>query len=118
MKIVLVLMAALAFTACSKSVKTVSSGEYFTLKTGETVKVSSADVKVKVLEIGSSHQASGSDSVFCRAEVTYKGKTEEKTLEAGSFASYDEWNLRAEKVNPAIDISKANCVFIVAKTLG
>jgi hypothetical protein len=117
MRIGLILLAALAFAGCSKGVKTVSPGEYFTLKSGESVRVNNADIRVKMLENGTSQRPSG-DSVFCKIEVTYKGKTEEKTLEVGSFASYNEWNLRLEKSNPGLDVTKTSCVLVVAKTLG
>lgn len=118
MRIILILSIALAFTACSKSVKAVNTNEYFTLKKGETVQVSGPELKLKMLENGTSQRPSGGDSVFCKVEITYKGTVEEKTLEVGTFASYNEWNLRVEKVNPGTDPSKTSCVFIVVKTLG
>jgi hypothetical protein len=98
--------------------KTVNPDEYFTLKRGETVKVNGTDLKIKMLENGTSQRTSGGDSVFCKIEVAYKGGTEEKTLEVGSFVSYNDWNLRVEKVNTAADQSKTSCVLIVVKTLG
>jgi hypothetical protein len=112
------LLIALALAGCSRSIKAVDTNEYFTLKKGEAVNVSTAGIKVKMLENGTSQRPSGGDSVFCKIEVTFKNNTEEKTLEVGGFASYNEWNLRMEKVNPAPDASKSTCMLIVTRTLG
>jgi Tfp pilus assembly major pilin PilA len=113
-----VVLIVFTFAGCSRSVKAVDTNEYFTLKKGETVNVSTAGIKVKMLENGTSQRQSGGDSVFCKIEVTFKSNTEEKTIEVGGFASYNEWNLRMEKVNPAVDASKSSCMLIVTKTLG
>ena len=113
-----ILVLGLALAGCSRSVKSVDVNEYFTLKKGEIVKVSNAEIKVKMLENGTSQRPSGGDRIFCKLEVTFKSNTEEKILEAGGFASYNEWNLRVEKVNPAPDESKSSCMLIVTRTMG
>jgi hypothetical protein len=118
MKIVFLLLIALALTACSRPGKTVNTDEYFTLKQGEAVNVSGTDLKLKMLENGTAQRPSGGDSVFCKIEVSYKGKAEEKILEVSGFASYGQWNLRVEKVNTGIDPSRTSCLLIVTKTLG
>lgn len=113
-----ILVLGLALAGCSRSVKAVDTNEYFTLKRGEAVNVSNAGIKVKMLENGASQRPSGGDSVFCKLEITFKNNTEEKILEVGGFASYNEWNLRVEKVNPAPDVSKSSCMLIVTRTMG
>jgi hypothetical protein len=118
MKKISLLLMILALNGCARSIKSVDSNEYFTLKRGEVVNVSNAGIKVKMLENGASQRPSGGDGVFCKIEITFKGTTEEKTLEAGGFASYNEWNLRVERVNPAPDVSKASCMFVVTRTMG
>jgi len=118
MKIFFVLVIALGFTACSMSGRTVNPREEFTLKKGETARIQGTELKLKMLENGTSQQTAGGDSVFCRVEISYKDKTEEKTLEVGGFAAYDEWNIRLEKVKTGADLSKTSCSFVAAKALG
>lgn len=118
MRIFFTLLIALGLAGCSAAGKTVNPHEPFTVKKGETVNVRGAELKLKMLENGTSQGAPGGDSVFCRVEVSGKGTAEEKTLEAGGFTAYNEWNIRLEKVNIAADPSKASCVFVVARTLG
>ncbi len=116
--VLIVLALVFAGAGCSRSVKAVDTNEYFTLKRGEIVTVSNAGIKIKMLENGASQRQSGGDAVFCKLEITFKNNTEEKTLEVGGFASYNEWNLRVEKANPAPDVSKSSCMLIVTRTMG
>jgi hypothetical protein len=101
--------------SCSRAVKTVSPNEFFTLKPGETARVSGAEIKVKMIEAVNPPPGSTA-SPLCRLEITYKAKTEEKALEADAFAAYDQWNLRVEKANTAMDATKTSCMLVVRKT--
>jgi hypothetical protein len=113
-KLTVVLLLMLAGLSCSR-MKTVNPNEFFTLKPGETVRVGTAEIKVKMIEAVNPPPGSTA-SPLCRLEITYKAKTEEKALEADAFASYDQWNLRVERANPAMDVTKTSCMLVVRKT--
>ncbi len=118
MKKFFIVIMAFCLAACGAAGKTVGLNEMFAVKKGETVNIRGTALNLKMLENGTAKVASEGDSAFCKIEVKYKGFTEEKTLEEGAFAAYDELNIRLEKVNMAIDASRATCVFTVGKTLG
>ena len=118
MRIFVCLMIAASLIACAKKVKTVNLNELFTLKGGEVVNINSTPINIKMLENGIKKDLSGNDVTFCKFEVKYKGVAEERILEMGAFAAFDEFNIRIEKINLAPDPTRASCVFSAAKTLG
>ena len=106
--------------ACFLFDKSVNPGEEFVLKKGESAKVKTTNLHLKMISNGHSF-SEGGDKPICKIEIEFKGKKEKRTLNVGESAIFENLAIKLQSVDTTAKPkekdpwSETSCGFIVTK---